>query len=94
MRKIIFLPEANLDIERLFDFLSDKNLPAAEKALAKIKKQTRQLTKTPFIGKQLNNTSYRELYIPFGGGAYVLRYVVDENNVVIIRVWHGREERE
>jgi len=35
----------------------------------------------------------RELYLPFGNGAYVLRYRLDGDMVVIIRVWHSREHR-
>ena len=37
----------------------------------------------------------RELFIPFGKSVYVLRYRIDSDNdcVVVIRVWHGREHR-
>ena len=28
------------------------------------------------------------------GGAYVLRYRIDEDAVVVARVWHSREARE
>ena len=31
--------------------------------------------------------------IPFGAGAYVLRYRVHDDTVVVIRVWHNREAR-
>jgi hypothetical protein len=34
--------------------------------------------------------------VPFGRSAYVVRYgyIVDTDEVVILRVWHGREQRE
>jgi plasmid stabilization system protein ParE len=37
----------------------------------------------------------RELIVPFGSGAYVLRYRLDTatDTVIIIRVWHSRELR-
>jgi plasmid stabilization system protein ParE len=35
----------------------------------------------------------RELYLLFAGGAYILRYRLEDDTVVIIRVWHGREQR-
>lgn len=35
----------------------------------------------------------RELYLPFAGGAYILRYRLEGDSVIIIRVWHGREQR-
>jgi len=35
----------------------------------------------------------RELIMQFGSGAYVLRYVLDGNLIIILRVWHSRELR-
>jgi plasmid stabilization system protein ParE len=40
-----------------------------------------------------DDTGRRELFVPFGASAYVLRYRIHHNTVVIIRVWHSREER-
>jgi len=41
-----------------------------------------------------DNTGRRELFMPFGAGAYVLRYMLENNDtVVIIRVWHTKEDR-
>lgn len=48
----------------------------------------------PEIGKPMNDgTGRRECYLPFGAGAYVLRYQLDGEAIVIIRVWHSREHR-
>jgi len=48
----------------------------------------------PEIGRPMSDGSKRrELYLPFGNGAYVLRYRLDGDMVVIIRVWHSREHR-
>jgi len=35
----------------------------------------------------------RELYLAFGAWAYVLRYVLTEKNIVVIRVWYSQENR-
>jgi len=41
-----------------------------------------------------DDTGRRELVISFGAGAFVLRYMWDRNDtVVIIRVWHSKENR-
>ena len=40
-----------------------------------------------------DGTDRRELFLPFGASSYVLRYLIDEQTVVIVRVWHGRENR-
>lgn len=42
-----------------------------------------------------DDTGRRELFLPFGAGSYVLRYRLDASgSVVVIRVWHSRENRE
>jgi len=38
-----------------------------------------------------DGSNRRELILQFGSGAYVLRYVLDGNIIVIIRVWHSKE---
>ena len=41
-----------------------------------------------------DETGRRELVLSFGVGAFVLRYMWDKSDtVVIIRVWHSRENR-
>jgi len=40
-----------------------------------------------------DETGRRELFMAFGAGAYVLRYMPEKTGVVVIRVWHSREER-
>jgi plasmid stabilization system protein ParE len=41
-----------------------------------------------------DRTDRRELFQPFGRGGYVLRYMIRNQTVVIIRVWHAKEWRE
>jgi len=35
----------------------------------------------------------REINIPFGHSAYVIRYRVKDQRVTITRIWHGLEQR-
>jgi len=37
--------------------------------------------------------AYRELIVPFGARAYEARYRLIDDRVVIVRVWHGLEDR-
>jgi len=43
-----------------------------------------------------NRPEYRQLFVPFGKSSYVLRYRIhtEEDTLVVVRVWHGRENRE
>jgi plasmid stabilization system protein ParE len=93
---IVWLPEALDDIERLYDFVAEKNSQAARSAAACIKAATRQLSQFPEIGRRMDDdTGRREIFAAFGAGAYVLRYRINAHgDVVVIRVWHSRELRE
>ena len=42
-----------------------------------------------------DGTDRREPFVPFGLSSHVLRYGLDgSGGVVVIRLWHGREQRE
>jgi len=91
---LIWLPEARNDIERLFNFLLEINPAAAERAIRLIQDGAERLLDYPQIGHPMDDDSgRRELYLPFGAGAYILRYRIDDHAVVVVRVWHGREHR-
>jgi len=95
MVRVKWLPEALDDIQRHYDFLFGKDISAAEQATAHILKGCNLLKTSPRIGKRMPDSSgRRELFISFGAGAYVLRYKLEnEQTVVIIRVWHNKENR-
>ncbi len=92
--RVRWLPEAWQDIQRLYDFLVDQDPGAAARAMDALLDGADRLVEMPEIGRPMDDdTGRRELYLPFGVGAYVLRYRIESENVVIIRVWHGREYR-
>lgn len=91
--KVVWRERALKDISRLYEFLFDKNEAAARVAQV-ILRGSSLLQESPRLGRPMaDGTQRRELFIPFGSGFYVLRYFLLEGNVVIIRVWHGREDR-
>lgn len=93
-KELIWLPEAKEDIARLHEFLQKKNMEAASRMIDLLLNGSDQLIDFPEIGKPLGDTlKRRELFLAFGAGAYVLRYVLTQKNIVIIRVWHSRELR-
>ena len=86
MPKVIWLPEALTDVERLHDFLAEKNANTASNALRCIQAAARQLESFPEIGRPMPDRIRRE---------YVIRYRLDEQGrPVVVRVWHSREWRE
>jgi len=92
--RLLWLPEAQGDIRRLFDHLLEKSPSAAARAVRAIQLGADRLLEFPEIGRPMeDDTGRRELFIPFGASAYVLRYRIHDDTLVVIRVWHSREER-
>ena len=90
----IWLPEARADVQRLFDFLVEAGPSNAAAALRIIRGGAARLLEHPRIGRRMDDeTERRELILPFGAGVYVLRYRIEGETIVILRVWHGREDR-
>jgi plasmid stabilization system protein ParE len=91
---LVWLPQAQADIQRLYDFLLERDPRAAERAIRAIQPGAQRLPEFPRIGRRMDDaTERRELSVPFGAGAYVLRYRIHEDTIVVMRVWHSREER-
>jgi len=94
MRQIIWLSEAESDLRRFHDFLSPVDLHLADRAIIRIYDASEQLIDFPYMGRALEDgTGRRELAIAFGRNAYILRYIVEEDTVIILRAWHSREDR-
>jgi plasmid stabilization system protein ParE len=93
-REVIWLPDAIIDLMRLRKFIQDKNPTAAKRAASKIKEGALTLMNNPESGRPAEGlSSFREILIPFGAGNYVLRYREDDAEIVVVRVWHSKEER-
>jgi plasmid stabilization system protein ParE len=95
--RLSWLPEALADLIRLREFIHVHNPAAAGRAANRIRETVGKLPDNPLIGKSvddIDDPTLRELFIPFGQGGYWLRYLVREENIIIVRIWHGRENRD
>lgn len=94
MTHVLWLPEALADVERLHDSLVRKDPTVAARAVRAILDGASRLQELPELGRPLaDGTGRREFVLRFGAEAYVLRYRIDRDAAVIIRVWHSREAR-
>jgi plasmid stabilization system protein ParE len=92
--KVVWRERALEDIDRLYNFLFKNNKEAAAKAAQVVLRGSSLLGESPRLGRPMaDSTGRRELFIPFGSGFYVLRYFLINDSVIIVRVWHGRENR-
>ena len=94
--KIEWLPEATQDVARLRQFIKNKKPGAAKKAGQRILDAVNLLMKNPEAGMPCQDEGcelFNDLYAPFGRGGYTIRYRLEQQTVLITRVWHSREER-
>ena len=90
---ILLSPDAVDDIERLRSFLDPSNPDAARRALASIWAAIDRLQEFPDLGMPTGDTNIRQIVIRFG--ASIVRYarLREDGNILITRIWHGREAR-
>jgi len=93
--------EADVDLERLFDFILERglsrevgDLSLPEQALAALRAGIATLASSPFTcRKSGQNPLLRELVIPFGRSGYVALFeIVDAGHVLGLALRHQRED--
>jgi len=80
------------DLERMYDFLAEKNPAAARRAVWELRQSPRKLLSFPRIGQRLNIYHPREVR-RFLVGPYELRYEIAGNDIYLLNLCHGREDR-
>jgi len=93
---ILLSPDAVLDVERVRGFLDERNPDAAKRALAAIWRALEQAQAFRELGALTADGDIRQLVVRFGSSGYIARYTVlpDTGDILVIRLWHGREARE
>ena len=82
------------DLAKLRAFIESHNKTAASNAAQRILHAANLLLESPYLGRPLEDMpEFHELIIPFGQRGYVMRYRVEKNTIIILRVWHARENR-
>jgi len=90
-----FTLEAKEDLERLYFFLVENDVKAAEKALITIEKAWELLESFPFACRKVesDNPFLREFLISFGNSGYVALFEIEESDVItVLAVRHQRED--
>ncbi|MCV9943767.1 MULTISPECIES: type II toxin-antitoxin system RelE/ParE family toxin [unclassified Rhizobium] len=83
------------DLDRLADFLIERDPDLAERALNAIQKALMILQDFPLMARRASadDPLLRELVLPFGSAGYVILFkVMNETSVIVLAVRHQREE--
>ena len=94
MARLTWLPDAKDDLQRLYEFIEPHSQDAAARAVQRLVSAAQTLIEFPQKGRPWQpDTNYRELPVSFGARGYIVRYREFEGQIIIVRVWHAREER-
>jgi plasmid stabilization system protein ParE len=90
--RLVWSPPSQADLARLHGFLAPKNRSAATAALRGLRAGARRLLEQPRMGQKLDSIPRREVRRIFIGD-YEMRYEVRADAIVVLRIWHTRENR-
>lgn len=93
--KVEWSREAILDLDRFAEFLYQRFPAMAEVVADELSAKTKILQDNPRLGHLVRNRAdYREIVFRVLNASYVVRYRVEAQTIIILRVFHGREWRE
>ena len=83
-----FHPEAERDLDEIWDFIADDNLPAADRVTEDIIADIEALVSAPHIGHRRPDLTSRPLRF-WSVRNYLVAYAPDERPLWIVAVIHG-----
>ena len=95
MSQVRLSADARLDLQRLYNFLSEKDVNAADRAVATIIESFGLLESIPLSGKAIDESrGMRKHVISFGATGYIAlyRYTEHDDCAVIARIYHQKED--
>jgi plasmid stabilization system protein ParE len=99
--RVLLTRDAEADLDRLFDFLLDRelnreggDLALPGQAIAALRGGIATLKMSPFTCRKAAQSPFlRELLVPFGRSGYVALFEIeDESNVAVVAVRHHLED--
>ena len=89
--KIRYTADAINDLERLRTFIEPKNPHAARRVAAELLDGIENLAVFPNIGLPVQGAPNSKLIRDLLVGNYTIRYQRNEQSIIVLRIWHGKE---
>lgn len=91
---IVYSAEALADAVRLTDWLADRGAPeAAARFRLLLTEAGAKIARNPRGWPRIGDGEIRKFLMHLGRTAYVVYYVDEAADQIIVRIWHGREGR-
>ena len=89
--KIRYTPEAIHDLDRLREFIEIKNPVASQRVAKELLLGIDKLKVFPKMGVRVLRAPKPELVRDLFIGNYTVRYLTAKEELIILRLWHGKE---
>ena len=89
--KIRYTPEAIHDLDRLREFIEIKNPVASQRVAKELLLGIDKLKVFPKMGVRVLRAPQPELVRDLFIGSYTVRYLIAKEELIILRLWHGKE---
>lgn len=94
MSRLVWTPASKTDIQKHYDYLYPRNADSADKAVKLILEAGKSLARSPKQGRLIDESAgLRKWPVAFGRYGFVIHYALLASEVVILRVYHGRQSR-
>jgi plasmid stabilization system protein ParE len=90
---IVYSRDAEQDVERLHDWLVEFGARSAEVFMVRLAIAERRMEDNPLRYRRLRDGGTRRYSFRLNRTTYLMDYRVDAGAVVVLRVWHGRQDR-
>jgi plasmid stabilization system protein ParE len=88
---IHYTPEAVNDLNRLREFIADKNPYAAQRIAGELLEGINKLKVFPKMGIQVSRAPDPSILRDLLIGPYTVRYLIVSEQIHILRLWHNKE---
>ena len=88
--RLLFTASAQRDLIRLREFVAEKNPDAATRIRQRLRQSIQRITEQPEMGVNVEDIPGVQDLV---AGDYIVHYTLLEQEIYILRVWHGKEER-
>jgi plasmid stabilization system protein ParE len=94
--KLVYSAEAVADLRRLHDFVAEQNPLTARRLSKSLRDGIKRLKQFPRMGRRVRQSA--DVWAPeeirdWVTGAYIARYLLLDETIVILRIWHQKENR-
>lgn len=85
-------PAARRDLDHFDEFLLRLSAAAATRRMCWLRSQLASLAENPFRGQSTDRRRFQWV-LRYARSTYVVRYRIEQQTILITRIWHGRQDR-